>query len=211
MTHQVFASKVEEIPSKALYRVSGAAALMASGLLVAAVISLIMTIVRPVSWLSLLENNWLVIIFKLHAGFSGVGSSLLYRLNVLDIFVLVLIATMYMGLYIALRGTSRLWSMIASIQPVLGILLFVITHAAGRCAVMGAELVIAFVMLRSGHFSKHIASMAILSAVLLLAGDLGGSLAPSIILAVFVGVGYLVLLSWLFLVGLKLFQFAQEK
>ena len=35
----------------------------------------------PNGWLSLFQDNWLVVIFKLHAGFNGVQSDLLHVLN----------------------------------------------------------------------------------------------------------------------------------
>jgi hypothetical protein len=210
MTDEVVA-KAEEVRSNGLYRISGAAALMTGGLFAAAAISLSLSILEPDNRLSLLENNWLIVIFKLLAGFPGVRSSLLYGLSVLDILILVLLVITYAGLYVVLRGTSRLWSIVAFIQPVLGLVLFLITHLAGRSTVMGAELVISLVMMRSKFFDKRIAVMGILSALLLSAGDIGASLAPSMILAIFMGVGYVLLVSWLLLVGLRFFQFAQSK
>jgi hypothetical protein len=56
------------------------------------------------------------------------------------------------GLYVALRQTSRIWSMIAASKPVLGMALFIVTKLAGRGGVMGAGAVISFVMLRSKVF-----------------------------------------------------------
>jgi hypothetical protein len=56
------------------------------------------------------------------------------------------------GLYVALRQTSRIWSMIAASKPVLGMALFIVTKLAGRSGVMGAGAVISFVMLRSKVF-----------------------------------------------------------
>ncbi len=41
------------------------------------------------------------------AGFDGIQSNLLSRLNLLDISILVLVATMYVGLYISLQETSK--------------------------------------------------------------------------------------------------------
>ncbi|RPI30094.1 MAG: DUF4386 family protein, partial [Chloroflexota bacterium] len=76
----------------------------------------------------------------------------------------------------------------------------------GRCGVMGAELIISIVMLKSQRFGKGIAWAGIISSVLLLAGDMGTSMAPSTILAVLMGIGYILLMLWLFLVAGKLFS-----
>jgi hypothetical protein len=116
---------------------------------------------------------------------------------------------MLVGLYMALRRTSRLWALIALAQPILGIVLFLATKTAGRSSVMGAELVISMVMLRSNLFTRRTAYMGIVSGLLLLVGDLGASTAPSNMLAILMGVGYVLLMSWLFLVGFKLLRIGQ--
>ncbi len=67
-----------------LYKIGGAAALIAGVLFLIAVIDLIITGLQPGTtkgWLSLFQNNWLVVLFKLHTGFNGVQSDLLYVLN----------------------------------------------------------------------------------------------------------------------------------
>jgi hypothetical protein len=146
----------------------------------------------------------------MHAGFRGVQSNLLSQVDLLDLVILVLTATMYVGLYAALRNTSKIWSLIALAQPILGIVLFLATKSAGRSSVMGAELVISLVMMTSKVFNKRIAYIGILSSTLLLAGDLGASMAPSIILAVVTGTGYLLLVIWLWLVGRRLLPSGQD-
>lgn len=143
---------------KSLYKVSGAAALIAGALVLIAGIDLITTGLQPSTingWLSLFGNNWLVLLFKLHAGVSGVQLDQLYVLNLLDIVIMVLVATMFLGLYAALRRASKIWSIIALVQPFLGIVIFIATKTAGRSAVMGAVLVISFVMLRRNTFSNE--------------------------------------------------------
>jgi hypothetical protein len=191
------------------YKLSSAAALSAGILFLVAIIDLILTVLQPGAingWLSLIQNNWLVVIYKLHAGFNGVHSSLLYQQNLLDMIILALVATMYIGLYRSLRGTSKTWSFIAMAQPFLAILLFIVTKTAGRSGVMGAALVISVVMLRSQLYNKLIAYIGILSAILLLSGDFGVSLAPSNILAILTGTGYVLMMTWFFLVARRLYQ-----
>jgi hypothetical protein len=193
-----------------LYKVSGAAALILGLLFLVAIISLIAANLPPGAInaaLLLFQSNWLVVLFKLNAGFDGVQFELLYGLNPLDIVILVLVAIMVLGLYNALRRISRIWSLVAAIIPILGIILFTATKLAGRSGVMGAALVISFIMLRSNIFGRWIAGLGILASVLLLAGDFGTSAnSPSTIVAILVGLGYVLLMTWFFLVGRRLFR-----
>ncbi len=193
-----------------LYKVSGAAASILGLLFLVAIISLITTGLGPGTindWLSLLQNNWLVVLFKLNAGFDGVQFDRLYGLNPLDIVILVLVAIMVLGLYTALWRTSRFWSFVAAVNPFLGIMLFIATKLAGRSGVMGSGLVISFVMLRSHIFGRWMGVLGILASVLLLAGDFGTTAnAHSNLVAILVGIGYVLLMAWFFLIGWKLFQ-----
>ncbi len=154
-------------------------------------------------------DNWLITIFKLHAGSNGVQMSQLYRVNPLDLTLLALIATTYIGLYLALHRSHPILAAIAAAQPPLGILLFLLTQNAGRSSVMGAGLVISLAMLRGGPFSKWIGWAGLIPSALLFAGDLATGLAPNRILAVATGVGYVLLISWLFTVADRLFRLAR--
>jgi len=196
------------------YKVGGGAALTAGILLLVAMLGLISSVLQPGAingWLSLLMNNWLIVIFKLHAGFFGVQIDQLHILNLLDFSILVLAGTIVLGLYAALRRTSRFWSIIALVQPFLGMILFIATKNAGRSGVMGAALVISGVMLRSNIFNRVTAYIGILASVLLLAGDFSaGIIPPSAIIGTLVGIGYLLLITWMFLVAVKLFHLGQN-
>jgi hypothetical protein len=193
-----------------VHRISGAAALILGGLFLVALINLLTSSIEPGienGWFSPFQNNWLLVLFQLNAGLNGVQFDLLSVLNPLDLAILALVATMYLGLYAALEKTSRILSLIAAIQPFLGIVLFVATKMAGRSGVMGAGLVISLVMLRSNIFGKVIALVGILASVLLLIGDL--STTPdshSSIVAMLVAIGYVLLTAWFFLIARKLFQ-----
>lgn len=192
-----------------LYKISGAAALIAGILLLIAMISLIISVLQPGAingWLSLFQNNWLIVIFKLQAGFSGVQIALMHVLNFLDIAILALVGTMYFGLYAALRRTSKIWSIIALAQPFLGIVIFIATKRTGRSAVMGAGLVISVVMLQSNIFKKVTAYMGILVSVILLVGDFSVGIPPLNIIATLFGIGYVLLMTWFFLIARRLFQ-----
>ena len=188
-----------------LYTISGMAALVLGISFLSAMLSLVTVGLR-----SSLASNWLIILFELNAGFNGVQFDQLYGPNLLDITLMTLVVVVYLGLYVALRQTSRLWSLIAAVMPLLGIVLFIVTKLAGRSAVMGAGIVISFVMLRSNVFSKVIAFVGILANVLLLVGDFGTTAnSPSTMVAISIGIGYVLLLTWFFLIARRLFWLRQ--
>lgn len=197
-----------------LYKVSGAAALILGLLFLVAIMSLVAAGLQPGTindGLSLFQDNWLVVLFKLNAGFDEVQFDQLYGLNPLDIAIMVLVAMVFLGLYIALRRISRIWSFIAAVLPILGIILFIVTKLAGRSGVMGAVLVISSVMLRSTIFRRMTAVLGILASVLLLTGDLGTTAnSHSTVVAILVGIGYVLLMTWFFLVSRRLIQLGQS-
>ena len=198
-----------------LYKVAGVAGSMAGLFLLAAMISLIVSVLRPhVSashWLSV-QNIWLIVIFKLHAGFNGVQIEQLHVLNYLDLAILAMVAMLCLGLYTALQRTSRVWSTVAAIQPFLGMVIFLATKNAGRSGVMGATLVISLVMLKGAIFDKVTSYLGILASALLLAGDLSaGVIPPTALIATLVGIGYVFLMIWFLLVSRKLFQLGLGK
>src|SRR5690242_16276747 len=199
---------------KWLYRVGGRAALIVGLSFLIAIISLITTGLQPAvkhDWLMWLQNNWLVVLFQFNAGLNGVQFDLLHGPDLLDIGIMALVATMFLSLYVALRRTSKIWSLIALSQPFLGIVLFIATQMAGRSAVMGATLVISLVMLRSRIFGRVVAFVGILASLLLLVGDFGTTAdSSSTILATFIGTGYVLLMTWFFLIAQRLFQLAQH-
>ena len=213
MMNQV--TPIEEAPSRMswLYKLSGAAALAAGSLLLVAIISLLIRALQTQTTGGLLwslQNNWLIVIYKLLAGFSEVQSSLLRVLNVLDLAVLTLVGILQIGLYFVLSRTSKVWSTIALVLPFLGIVIFIATSTAGRSAVMGAVLVSSIVMLRNQMFKKPTAVIGILASVLLFLGDFSVGFSPNPVIAVLFGFGYLLLIIWFFLIALKLFRLGSE-
>jgi hypothetical protein len=73
--------------------------------------------------------------------------------------------------------------------------------------VMAAGIVISFAMFRSDIFGKAIAFVGILASVLLLVGDFGTTAnSPSTIVAILVGIGFVLLMIWFLLIGRRLFQ-----
>ena len=197
-----------------LYWASGLAALTVGILFLVGMIGLVITSLRPGAtggWLAPLVDNWLIVLLKLNAGVDGVQFDQLHGLNLLDMAIMVLVATTYLGLCAALRRTSRIWSIVAAAMPVLGIVLLVATRIAGRSAVMGAGLVISYVMLRSSVFGRVTACVGIVASALLLAGDVGTSATShSTVIAVLMGIGYVLLTAWFFLIGWRLFQLGRK-
>jgi hypothetical protein len=200
--------KSADFRKKELYKFSGGAALILGLLFVIAVIILIMAQLGILNgWLSQLQNIWLIKLLQLNAGINGVSFNMMHGLNLPDIIILVLVFVVHIGLYTTLRRTSKIWSVIALVQPFLGILIFVITEEWGRSAVMGAGLVISIVMLRSNIFGKTIAFLGIMACVLLLVGDFSTSdSAHSIFVAFLIGIGFTLLTIWFFLVGKRLLR-----
>ncbi len=197
---------IAHLPGNGLYTISGVAALVLGILFLSAMLSFVIAGIPPS-----LADNWLALLFKLNAGFNGVQYNQLYGPNLIDMTLLVLVVIVYLGLYAALRPVSRFWSLIAALIPPLGIILFIITKLAGRSGFMGAGIVISFVMLRSNVFSKAIAFVGILANVLLLVGDFGTAAnSPSAMVAASMGIGYVLLLTWLFLLARRLFQLGQN-
>ena len=199
-----------------LYKVGGAAALIVFVLFLIGMIGIITVSPQPATtngWLTPFQNNWLVVLFKLNVGFSGVQPDLLNVLNLLDIVIMALVGTMFLALYVALRRASRIWSLVATSLPFLGIPVLLITSTAGRSGLLLGGLIISAVMLRSNSFSRASAYVGMVaSALLFFAGDLGTAIfSSSNIIAIFIGIGYVLWMIWFFLIGRRLFQLGQSK
>ena len=191
-------------------KLCGTAALMLGMIFLIGLVGVIQEVFFPgAGGEPLTENvdNWLVVLFKLNAGFDGVRFDLLHGVNGLDVTILLLLAVTLAGFYIKFQQKSKILTLIAMILPVLGIGVFIATQLAGRSAVMAAVLLASIVMLRSTLFNKTTAVIGILSSVLLLTADFGTRPdSPSLLMAVFVGIGYVLMMTWFLLVGAKLLQ-----
>ena len=162
-------------------------------------------------WLAAIPDNWLITIFKLHAGFGGAHIGLLQGVDLLDIVILAFEGLALLGLYAALGRTRRIWSVVAAIQPFLGIVLFLVTQSAGRSAAMGAVLVISLVMLHGGLFTRTTAYVGIAASVLLLVGDFTAGIPPVPIMAILFGIAYLIFTAWFFLIARRLLDLGQGR
>lgn len=194
-----------------LYKVSAVSATILEVLFLIAAISLIISVLQPDTingWLMLIQNNWLIVLFKLNARFSGAHLGLL-NLNLLDSIIMILAGTMFLGLYTTFRQISKIWTIIALAQPFIGMMLFIITKMAGRLGIMSAMLIISFMMLRSDSFSKITAVMGILAGILLIVGDAFTEVTLSIMNSILIAIGYVLMMTWFFVISRRLFQLGQ--
>lgn len=155
---------------------------------------------------SLALQNWLIVLFRINAGQLGTAS--LRVLNPIDFAALVLVGITFLGLWPILARGRRIWVSIAVALPFIGVPLLAVTHLAGRSAVMGAGLVVSFLMLRTPGF-KPVGYLGIVANALLLTADFNTTGSPVSIVAAAVGVGYLLLLVWFAWVALLMWWRAQ--
>lgn len=215
MMNQVTNDETADSRRNWLYRIGGAAALVVFVLFLIGIIGIITVGPQPTTtngWFTLFQNNWLVVLFKLNAGFSGIQPDSLNVLNLLDIVIMALVGTMFLALYVALRRMSNVWPVVAASLPFLGIAVFLLTSTAGRSGLLVGGLIISAVMLRSHIFSRVSAYVGMVaSAFLFFAGDLGTAIfSSSNIIAILIGIGYVLWMIWFLLIGRRLFQLAEH-
>jgi len=207
MTHQVASSETRNSRWGWLRKIGGVSALIIGALLLIGMISLIFSVLQPRTangWLSLFENNWLVKIFILHAEFNDIHADL-QGLNLLDIFILLLVSVICLSISTIFRNARKVWLLIAFALSVIAIILFLATQNAGRSTVMLAVLIISFVMLKDKTFSKVTIYTGILASVFLFVGDLTVGVHSNIITILF-SIGYVLLITWFFLIAQSLFR-----
>jgi hypothetical protein len=160
-----------------------------------------------------LQNNWLMVLFKLNIRSYNAQASMLNDVNILDLVIMVLFCILFLALKTALHRFHMVWSSIGAILPFLGIILFLITHTAGRSALLIGALIFSIVMLGSHVFDKASAWMGIMASLLLFfGGDIGTTLFPSsILIAVLIGIGYMLWIIWFASIGWKLISIARTK
>jgi hypothetical protein len=207
MTYQITSSETINSRWGWLRKIGRVSALITGTLLLIGMISLIVSVFQPRTtngWLSLLANNWLVKIFILHAEFSDIHVDL-HGLNLLDIFILLLVSVICLSISTIFRNARKVWSLIAFALSVIAIILFLATQNAGRSTVMLAVLILSFVMLRDKTFSKVTIYAGILAGVFLFVGELTLGVHSNIITILF-SIGYVLLITWFFLIAQSLFR-----
>ena len=121
---------------------------------------------------------------------------------------MALFCTMSLSLYVALKPSSKIWSLIATVLPFLGIPLFFATDTMGRSNLLIGGLLFSVVMLRSKVFSKLTAYAGIAASVLLFfLGDIATTIfSASRVIATLIAVGYILWMMWFFLIARRLYQ-----
>jgi hypothetical protein len=175
---------------------------MAAALLFAAFLVGIVGMFRPTAGGL---DNWLIILFNLNFRPASTPPAALSSLSSLDIALMLLVAVVIAAMYPAIISTSRAWATIAIALPILGIPIFLATATAGRSAVLLAGLISSILALRSRFGSPVSAYAGILGAAFLLfLGDFGtAAFAPSLLVAIFIAVGYILWTIWILLLSLE--------
>jgi hypothetical protein len=195
--------------SQLTLNLGGIAALLIVFLFMFGLIGIITTIFginQTSNWFSELQNNWLVVLFKVNIISSGIHADRLSKVNMLDITIMALMGIMFIGLYITLRTRKNIWAIIATLLPFAGIIVFLLTATAGRSSLMIAGIIISIVILVSTQHSKVFALLGILAGILLFfAGDLGTTIYPgNPIVASCIVIGYSLWIIWFVWIAKKL-------
>lgn len=181
-----------------LYKVSSAISLILGVMFILSAIGFIISIIFigiDSNWFSLLQNNWLIVIFKLHAGIINISDDPLLGIHLLDIIILVLFSIMCYGLLSVLKKTNGILSLIAFALSIICIILFIATQTAGRSTIMLVVIIFSIIMLKNNIFDRVTISSGILAGVFLFIGDLTVGIHSHIITVLF-GIGYLLLIIW---------------
>jgi len=181
-----------------LYKVSSATSLILGVMFILSAIGFIFSIIFigiDSNWFSLLQDNWLTVIFKLHAGIINISDDPPHGIHLLDILILVLFSIMCYSLCTVLKKTNKIWSLIAFALSVISIILFIATQIAGRSTVMLVVMIYSIIMLKNKIFDKVTISSGILAGVFLFIGDLTVGIHSNIITVLF-GIGYILLTTW---------------
>ncbi|HXN03261.1 MAG TPA: hypothetical protein VN895_00375 [Candidatus Acidoferrum sp.] len=186
--------------SNTLFRIGGIAALLVVAVLIAGLLSPV------VSLPGLGLRSWLVVLFEINAGSGQLPPDVLRVFNPLDVAVLVLVGVAFVSLWPVLRRVSRILTVIAAGLPFIGIALLLITSQVGRSSVMGAGLVVAFLIFKSQWLGRAVVYLGMLANALLLVGDFATGSSAKPLIAVLLAVGYMLLAVWFGLVGLKLLR-----
>lgn len=158
---------------------------------------------------TVIQNNWLILIFKLHAGLISIQDDPLRGLNLLDMVILALFSITCYGLYIDLKTSGKLWRLIALAFTLIAIILFLISQIAGRSTVMLSVLIFSLVMTKDEAFNKVTTYTGIACSIFLFAGDLTVGIHSNMITILF-GIGYFLLILWFFSISRRLFWLSRH-
>jgi hypothetical protein len=138
---------------------------------------------------------WLAILFGINAGYSEVSRDTLRAVQPVDIMLLLLAGVTYAAFWPGPGADHVVWMTIAIAQPLLGVVLLLVTRLLGRSGLMGGALVLSILMAIDSPWAAAGWWGAVASA-LLLAGDFGTTGSPRRPLAWVLAAGYAGLVIW---------------
>jgi hypothetical protein len=189
-----------------LARIAGVSAILSALLLLSAVAILAARGFRPASGggvIVQIENNWLMLLAKLHLRFEGVKTEALRSQNVVDYLIMSLTGVACIGLFLTLRQTSPVWSIVGLALPFAGIVLLAITHLTGRSGLMAAVIAFSLIMIWSQGYGILAVCLGLVAGTLLLVGDFTESV-HSRAIGVLMLAGCVSLIAWFLVVGVRL-------
>lgn len=139
---------------------------------------------------------WLLVLVRVNAGRPGSTLDALHVVRAVDVVLLLLSAATYAGFWPGPGSPAVGWMGLAVAQPVLGVVLLLLTRLSGRSALMGGGLVLAVLMVVDGRWAAG-GWLGAGACVLLLIGDLGTTGRPSRVRTAALVVGYAGLVAWL--------------
>lgn len=179
--------------------------------LATAAICLIISLIWPINnlkFISFLSDNWLLKIFKIQTNIINNPDSL-SGVNIYDIGIILLFISICLSLFAKFRYQYKAWFLISLSLLALGLIIFLITHIAGRSTFMLGVLIISFFLIKTTQ-NKIAGLLGIIASIFLLIGDftVGSNLK---IIALLFGGGYFFIIIWLFMIAWILNSNENEK
>jgi len=171
-------------------------------ILTAAAICFAISVIWPtidLKLVSLISNNWLMTIFKIQANIINNHDSLL-GINLYDTGIILLFIFISLALFEKFKYQYKVWFLISISLLVLGLVIFIATNLAGRSAFMASGLIISSLFFVKNIQNKIAGLTGITANILLLTGDFAVGVNIKIIPFLF-GVGYLLLIIWIFMIA----------
>lgn len=168
----------------------------------AAAICLAISVIWPERDLKLvnsISHNWLLTIFTLQANIINNRDSL-SGINLYDTGIIVLFIFVCLSLFEKIRYQYKAWFLIAISLLILGLVVFFVTNLAGRSTFMASGIIISALFFSDKFQSKQAGLTGILANILLLTADFTVGANIKIIPYLF-GVGYLLLIIWIFMIA----------
>ncbi len=151
-------------------------------------------------------RNWLLLIFKLLAGIAGSAHAQLAVINPMDIAVLILGSLAGFATAFSLSRARRVVAFIASLLPLVGIVLLAVSGITGRSSLMLAIIVISICLAKTRRWTIAGTIVGVAAGAFLLTGDVCLGIVSSAVVTVLFGIGYVALIAWLALAALRLLR-----